>query len=520
MGNLRQLLSRRLFDRADISSLVAFRVCFGAIMIWEVARYFTLGFIDNQLIRPENLLPFSGFGWLSPWPGDGMYYHFGVLGVFALCVMLGFFYRIAIIGFFLGFTYFFLLDQCAFLNHLYFVSLLGFLMVFLPAGRAFSIDVYLRPNKRIAMVPAWCLQILRFQVATVYLFGAVTKIDRDWFENIHIQNLLQTKAAGTFLESLAATAWAVPMITWGGFFLDLLVVPLLLWRQTRVIAFVGAVLFHGTNAWLFPIGIFPWLMIAATLLFFPPDWPRRVFERFVKTGGMGSSEVGGSPLRATGDAVGSGNHRLILGFLGIYAALQVLVPLRHFLYPGYVGWTEEGHNFSWRMMMRTKVGDERFLIFVVKEPATGWEATMDLSSLVRPEHRATAHRDEKLIAQIGKSIERDATRAGRKQVKIREVRTAVKFTVEDLESGETVGVFDPRIVLSVWQAKAIVGRPPLIHLTARSIAAFYKQNGIEVAVRAESWVSLNGRDPRSQIDPNVDLAALKTTLGPAVWILR
>ena len=70
--------------------------------------------------------------------------------------------------------------------------------------------------------------------------------------------------------------WAVYPVSHGGLLFDLLVVPLLLWRRTRAVAFCVAVLFHLINALWLPIGIFPWLAIAATALFFPPDWPRRV----------------------------------------------------------------------------------------------------------------------------------------------------------------------------------------------------------------------------------------------------
>jgi hypothetical protein len=35
------------------------------------------------------------------------------------------------------------------------------------------------------------------------------------------------------------------------------------------------VVFHVLTSVLFPIGIFPWLMIALTPIFFDPSWPRR-----------------------------------------------------------------------------------------------------------------------------------------------------------------------------------------------------------------------------------------------------
>ena len=78
--------------------------------------------------------------------------------------------------------------------------------------------------------------------------------------------------------------WVVYSFVIGGLLLDLLVVPLLLWRRTRLFAFVAAVLFNLINAVIFDIGIFPWLMLGALLIFFPPDLPRRFARAFMSSG--------------------------------------------------------------------------------------------------------------------------------------------------------------------------------------------------------------------------------------------
>ena len=36
--------------------------------------------------------------------------------------------------------------------------------------------------------------------------------------------------------------------------------------------------------------------------------------------------------------------------------LQILLPLRHYLYSGHVNWTEEGFRFAWRVMLIEKAG--------------------------------------------------------------------------------------------------------------------------------------------------------------------
>ena len=64
----------------------------------------------------------------------------------------------------LGFSYVFLLDQANYLNHWYLICLLSFLLIFVPAHRALSVDAWLRPGLRSEQAPAWALWLLRAQM--------------------------------------------------------------------------------------------------------------------------------------------------------------------------------------------------------------------------------------------------------------------------------------------------------------------------------------------------------------------
>ena len=77
-----------------------------------------------------------------------MYLHFVVLGVLALCIMVGFYYRISAVLFFLTFAYIFLIDVALYLNHFYLIILVSFLLIFIPANRGFSMDAKLHPEIR------------------------------------------------------------------------------------------------------------------------------------------------------------------------------------------------------------------------------------------------------------------------------------------------------------------------------------------------------------------------------------
>src|SRR5215218_8420659 len=179
-ANFWRRLCALLFKPVDISFLVFFRVVFGGIMLWEVYRYFTHGWITRYYVEPALTFTYYGFSWVKPWPGKGMYIHFFVLGLAAACVMVGFLFRIAAPVLFLAFTYSFLLDQTRYLNHFYLVCLISFLMCFLPAERAFSIDALLRRKIRSEVVPAWTLWLLRAQVGIPFFYGGIAKLNSDW----------------------------------------------------------------------------------------------------------------------------------------------------------------------------------------------------------------------------------------------------------------------------------------------------------------------------------------------------
>jgi vitamin K-dependent gamma-carboxylase len=458
--NFFQRVCSALFKPVDISFLVFFRLVFGAIMLWEVWRYFTYDWIRRYYIEPAIYFTYYGFGWVKPWPADGMYIHFFVLGVAAVCIMVGLFYRIAAPVFFLGFTYVFLLDQTRYLNHFYLICLISFLMCFLPAERAFSIDAWRRRKIRSDVVPAWTLWLLRAQVGIAYFYGGIAKLNSDWVHGAEpMRTWLRPLTGLPTLGAVFKAEWVVYSFAIGGLMLDILVVPLLLWRRTRPFAFAAAVVFNLINAMIFNIGIFPWFMLGATLIFFPPDLMRRFARAFMSPGAAvrDSSRAQKFVKPKAGSEVTACppftfKQKLIAGLLAAYLVVQFLLPLRHFLYPGNVSWTEEGHNFAWHMKLRTKRGDA---VFTVTHPPTGETWTIDPEDYLEPRQVTKMSTKPDMILQFSHYLAEAKRREGYENVEVR------------------------------------------VHVTA----------------------SLNGRQPQMLIDPNVDLARERASLLPARWIL-
>ncbi len=319
---------------------------FGLLGFAAVIRFAAKGWINELYVEPAHHFTYVGFGWVQPWPVWGMYLHFALLALASLGVALGYRYRLSITAFFLLFTYIELIDKTTYLNHYYWVSLVSFLMIFLPLQRRFSLDAWRKLSLRSETIPVWVLWVLCAQVGVVYVFGGLAKLNPDWL--FHAQPLriwLYNSGDVPIIGLLLKEAWVAYAMSWAGTAFDLTIVGWLLWRRSRPIAYAILVVFHVMTWLLFPIGMFPWIMIAATLIFFPPDWPVRLYTllggrrlaltRYTAPAAF-TPEAGNFPVRWRVGAVG----------LALFALLQVVMPLRHFAYPGNVRWNEEGYRFA------------------------------------------------------------------------------------------------------------------------------------------------------------------------------
>jgi len=521
------LLAGRLAEPVDIGPLIVLRVAFGLLMSAGAVRFMARGWIQQLYVLPRFHFTYYGFDWVRPLPEAGLWAVFVLLAVLGVCIALGLAYRPAMAAFFVLFTYIELLDKTTYLNHYYFVSVLSLLLLFLPLNGRYALDNRLGLAPLRPTVPAWMVWAVRAQLVLVYFFAGLAKLNADWLLAAQpLRIWLHARTGTPLIGGLFDYAWVAYAMSWAGAAFDLTIGLWLCWRPTRLPAYLAVIVFHTLTGVLFNIGLFPWIMIGCTLVFFdwklpkyelrdtkyelggvadhrPPTAERRRWNfqshtwllRLMGRGEATGRRINGerrrgeatgrqldgdltkplpvaSPLRhsTTNDERRSSSSSFLPFSLSpllprslspllprspapllviTLLTLQLLLPLRHWLYPGDVNWTEEGGRFAWRVMIVEKTG----------------QAT---------------------------------------------------FTVRDKAGGGESVVF-PRDYLTDLQEKQMVFQPDMIVQFARYLADQFPG---DVEVRARVYVSWNGRPSRLLIDPTVDLLTVSAGPQPKPWILQ
>ncbi|HRI60060.1 MAG TPA: HTTM domain-containing protein, partial [Saprospiraceae bacterium] len=487
---------RNRFDKpVSIAPLITLRVVIGAMLLVSTVRFVALGWVDDHYIQPQFHFKYFGFEWVEPLPGIWMYVVHIVLIISSLCVILGLFYRLAAALQFLLFTYTELIDLTYYLNHYYFVSIVCGLLVLVPANRAFSLDVLRKPVIFQSHVPRWTILIFKLQLGIVYFYAGLWKINYDWLVNaLPLKIWIPANDRLPLIGWLFRQYWTPWLFAWAGMLYDVSIVFWLSWQRSRPWAYLTVIVFHTLTGLMFQIGVFPLVMIGATLVFFSEAWHNRLWDRlkhfFViltepvrstkgKMSGNAPVEWTGS-VRMTNVAYTKGNlaplgvftkrdgertqpfnpstlqPKFIIhisSLITLFFIFQILFPWRYLLYPGNLFWTEEGYRFCWRVMLMEKAGTATFF---VKDATTGREGEVVNSEFLNP------HQEKQMAMQ-----------------------------------------------------------PDMILQFAHFLKKYYEQRGVSnPAVRAEVYVTLNARPSKLLIDPQADLTRIEDGWAHKTWILN
>ncbi|ASJ72186.1 HTTM domain-containing protein [Granulosicoccus antarcticus] len=461
---MRDRLRQLFFKPVDAISLSVFRIVFGALLLFESVNYGIFLCLDCMYRDTSLLFKYHHFEWVGLPPGNGLEWMYLAMGISAFCVMVGLYYRVAIIVTALLFSWLFLLDQALYLNHFYLVIIYAVIMIFVPAHRHLSLDAMRKPEWASAVVPNWGRLWLGAQTEIVLLYAGVVKLNLDWLnlEPMRLWMNWRSADAAPFFQWITQD-WGIGLASYGVIVLHLVGAPLLLWRRTRLPVFLVYCCFHLINAFVFSIGIFPFLTISATLILFDADWPRQ-FARWLserkwarRTGDPGGfsrclahiAEPLSSVAYRPGLTLSPVWRRSIVIGVCVWLSVQLVVPLRHLAAPGNVAWNEDGHRFSWRMKLRSKQGTTKFV--VIREDGKRWQV-------------------------------------------------------------------DPAEYLNKKQVGKMACIPDLIWQFAQFLDTTYSENGrFQIAVHADAMCSLNTRERAPLVNRLVDLSMVKRSEPVTQW---
>ena len=351
------IISSYLSKRHESTSLAFFRLGFGLLMTYSIIRFWLKGWIQTMYIDPSFHFTFYGFEWVTPL-GDYTYLLFFICGLSAFFVAIGYKYYMSIIIFFLSFTYIELMDKTTYLNHYYFVSILSFLMIFLPSNSSYSVDSYLQ-KKSFKYTPKWCVDSIKLLLFIVYFYSGLAKINKDWlFEAQPLKIWLTTGSYDFPLigSNLMQQEWFHYFMSWGGMFYDLLIPFLLISTRTRVFGFLLVIFFHLFTVLLFPIGMFPYIMIMSSLIFFSSKTHKKILDFILKPFIDKIKSIREMKI------INIQKERISLIVVSVFFIIQFLFPFRYSLYPGELFWNEQGYRFSWRVMLMEKKGYTTFKV--------------------------------------------------------------------------------------------------------------------------------------------------------------
>lgn len=388
----RQILINRLSRPVPAASYIAFRVAFGLLAAYSQLRFLARGWVGEFYIAPEHHLTYPGFEWIRPLPGPAMSAVVVALAGLGLAIALGKRPRLAAGLFTVGFTYCELIDAALYLNHYWFVTLAGLLLTILPEPRTGTVPT----------VNVWAL---RAQLGAVYMFAGIAKLNSDWLGRAEpLDTWLSVRTDRPVIGPWLDDAWVPFAFSWAGAAFDLTIVGWLLWRRSRPWAYAVLVVFHVMTAALFQIGLFPWVMIALTPIFFEPDWPTRLTRRLGLGAPRDSGRHAGSPPTSWPVA------RWTLVVLVALAAINLALPLRHYAAEGNVRWNDDGYLLAWRVMLTERTTDVRFH---VADRTTGETWTVRSDAVLDDWQRAAAEVRADLILSTAHLIADEAATSRR-----------------------------------------------------------------------------------------------------------
>ena len=128
--------------------------------------------------------------------------------------------------------------------------------------------------------------------------------------------------------------------------------------------------------------------------------------------------------------------------------------MRHLLNEGNTGWTEQGHYFAWRMMLRGKTVGLRYYL---TDPETGMTQQADIRDFLNLEQQIKFAKDPKMILDLAHGLAAESLRRTGKPTEVR------ALVLASLNGRKPQLLIDPAVDLAA-QPKVALHRPWIVPL--------------------------------------------------------
>ena len=342
---MKELIKKILFNKVENRYFNYIRIFIAFLTIKYTLHELSLQ--EPEAIKTQDYLYYQNFAWAIKLLGEDSVWIFFSKIIFAASLLAGFFIRESLFLIFVFTTYLFLNHPLDWLNHEYLLCIVYFLLLFTPLEKA--------KKDPEGFSYSWSLNAIKLMMLIVYFYGGLSKITYDWFNGYPIYLWLDNSMRlFSYLEPIVDKKTLAILLSYSSFFLDLFAPVFLFIKKTKKIFISFLIVFHLLNGEMFMIGSFPYMAIFLTCLFL-----------------IESKESSDSPSISVVD-------KAKFYVLGLFFLIQIIIPMKRFLYSYDTLWTGESRRFGWRMMSSQHICH---ITFYARDKKTGETSEYRLDSL-------------------------------------------------------------------------------------------------------------------------------------------
>ena len=532
MLSLIDSIRERWRGETDGAGLAVLRMLVALSVLGEMLDVWLSDGVAELLVDPQVHFKYALFDWIGPPQGLMPQVFVWSLAIVAGMVFVGWRTRWTALLMASGYVYWFLIDAANYTDHGYLVCLLSVLVAWLPTNRWASIDAYLGREPR-TRVPGWTVELVRTQVALVYVFFALALLNSDWLSGAPLIAWTETESEGGAAAILAGHPRLVLLLSWLVPLLYLAAAPGLWWPPTRGVALVALALFQIGDQFAFHLSPSPLLLTGVNLIFCDSArwrswgaalsaWVSRwsainvVWRLLCRLGWMVDACVNwfdDTPL--VGEA--KARARTVTSSLPVsqvvlfptsarwavtaWLVLQCWLPVRYVTLEAVPDWTDLATTFAWRGQHRDKQCELKMSVI---QPSQELRWPLDPTDEF-PVPQAIFYTDAQLTALgLSEGFLKDLVSGA-------EATRGARIAGLKLSDAEALRIFanyraTVQLRLAAHQYEQLVQRPELVRQYAHRIGQVLSELlQEEVQVHASLQVKLNHRPAQLMLSDQVDL---------------